>query len=311
VTLTKTKTKNKNKNMFEQKQHTPVLVQEVLNCLDPKSGQSYLDLTAGFGGHAASVIEATGTPEKAVLVDRDQNATQALTARFKSRGVSIVKSDFLSTLEKLAEKGHTFDMILADLGVSSPHLENAERGFSFAKPGPLDMRMDQEQEQTAEQIVNETNESELAQILRNYGEEQKANTIAHAIVSNRPIKDTEHLATTIAKAVGFRGRMGKINPATKSFQAIRIAVNRELDQLEQGLPLMVELLAPAGRLAIISFHSLEDREVKRFFAERSGNTYDAELKLLTKKPITASRIEIVSNPRSRSAKLRAAAKIKT
>ena len=297
--------------MFEQTRHTPVLVQEVLSCLDPKSGQSYLDLTAGYGGHAASVIEATGTPQKAMLVDRDQNAINELNARFKSRGVYVFKSDFLSTLRKLAKDGRNFDMILADLGVSSPHLENAERGFSFARPGPLDMRMDQEQAQTAAQIVNETDETELARILKNYGEEQKADTIARAIVSNRPIKDTEHLATIIAKAVGFRSRLGKIHPATKSFQAIRIAVNNELDQLEQGLPLMVEILAPAGRLAIISFHSLEDRAVKRFFAERSGNTYDAELRLLTKKPIMASRDEIVSNPRARSAKLRAAAKIKT
>jgi 16S rRNA (cytosine1402-N4)-methyltransferase len=300
--------------MFEQKQkttHTPVLVQEVKKCLDPKSGQSFLDLTAGYGGHAALIIKATGNPEQAVLVDRDDNAIEALNARFKSQGVKIIKSDFLSTLRNLASEGQSFDMILADLGVSSPHLEDATRGFSFNKVGPLDMRMDREQALNADNIVNHLKEDELTEIIKTYGEEPKAKSIARAIIENRPVKNTEHLATIIAKAAGYRGRLGKINPATKSFQAIRIAVNEELDQLEQGLPIMVDLLAPAGRLVVISFHSLEDRIVKRFLADRAGKTYDAELELLTKKPITASHEEIVSNPRARSAKLRAAAKTKT
>jgi 16S rRNA (cytosine1402-N4)-methyltransferase len=288
--------------------HSPVLLNEVLNYLAPESGQSYLDLTAGYGGHAAAILKATSAPHQAVLVDRDQNATSALNARFKGQGTAIIESDFLSALKSLASEGRQFDMVLADLGVSSPHLEAAQRGFSFRLSGPLDMRMDQRQELTADHLLNQATQTELAHILATYGEEPKAQTVAKAIVSNRPIRDTEHLAAIIAKAVGFRGRLGKINPATKSFQAIRIAVNDELNQLEQSLPLMQQVLAPGGRLAVISFHSLEDRLVKQFLAEKAGNTYDAELKLLTKKPITASRDEIVLNPRARSAKLRAAAK---
>lgn len=199
-------------------------------------------------------------------------------------------------------------MVLADLGVSSPHLEQAQRGFSFRSVGPLDMRMDQSQQLMADQIVNQTPKDELAKILASNGEEPKAPAIARAIVANRPVRDTEHLAAIIAEAVGFRGKLTKIHPATKSFQAIRIAVNDELGQLARSLPLMQQVLAPGGRLAVISFHSLEDRLVKQFFAENAGNTYDAQLRLLTKKPVTASREEIVSNPRARSAKLRAVAK---
>jgi 16S rRNA (cytosine1402-N4)-methyltransferase len=288
--------------------HSPVLLKEVLNYLAPESGQSYLDLTAGYGGHAAAILEATKAPKQAVLVDRDQNAVDALNARFKGQGTQVIKSDFLSALNMLAGESRQFDMVLADLGVSSPHLEEAQRGFSFRTAGPLDMRMDQSQDLTADHLVNMAKTDELAKILAEYGEEPKARAVSKAIVANRPIQNTEQLAAIIAKAAGFRGRLGKINPATKSFQAIRIAVNDELGQLELALPVMLQVLAPGGRLVIISFHSLEDRLVKQFFAEKGGNTYDAELKILTKSPITASRDEIVLNPCARSAKLRAAAK---
>jgi 16S rRNA (cytosine1402-N4)-methyltransferase len=288
--------------------HSPVLLKEVLNYLAPESGQSYLDLTAGYGGHAAAILEATKAPKQVVLVDRDQNAVDALNARFKGQGTQVIKSDFLSALNMLAGESRQFDMILADLGVSSPHLEEAQRGFSFRTAGPLDMRMDQSQDLTADHLVNMAKTDELAKILAEYGEEPKARAVSKAIVANRPIQNTEQLAAIIAKAAGFRGRLGKINPATKSFQAIRIAVNDELGQLELALPVMLQVLAPGGRLVIISFHSLEDRLVKQFFAEKGGNTYDAELKILTKSPITASRDEIVLNPCARSAKLRAAAK---
>jgi 16S rRNA (cytosine1402-N4)-methyltransferase len=288
--------------------HSPVLLKEVLNYLAPESGQSYLDLTAGYGGHAAAILEATKAPKQVVLVDRDQNAVDALNARFNGQGTQVIKSDFLSALNMLAGESRQFDMILADLGVSSPHLEEAQRGFSFRTAGPLDMRMDQSQDLTADHLVNMAKTDELAKILAEYGEEPKARAVSKAIVANRPIQNTEQLAAIIAKAAGFRGRLGKINPATKSFQAIRIAVNDELGQLELALPVMLQVLAPGGRLVIISFHSLEDRLVKQFFAEKGGNTYDAELKILTKSPITASRDEIVLNPRARSAKLRAAAK---
>jgi 16S rRNA (cytosine1402-N4)-methyltransferase len=291
--------------------HSPVLLKEVIAYLGPRPKDSYLDLTAGYGGHASAVVDITKAYDKTVLVDRDEQAAAALNARFKGRAVQISQSDFLSALKTLAGEGRRFDLILADLGVSSPHLEEPERGFSFRNSGPLDMRMDQSQAISADNIVNQTNHAELADILRKYGEEPRAQAIARAIISSRPLTNTEQLAAVIAKAIGFRGRLGKTNPATKSFQAIRIAVNDELSQLEQSLPLMLEVLAPGGRMAVISFHSLEDRLVKQFLADRAGNRYDAELELLTKGPVTASRDEIVLNPRARSAKLRAAAKIKT
>lgn len=297
------KQKQKNEN-----EHLPVLAKEVLGCLNPRPGESYLDVTAGYGGHADLILKATRAPEKAVLVDRDENAISYLREKYTGSGAAIIRSDFLSTLESLAGESRAFDLILADLGVSSPHLDTAHRGFSFATTGPLDMRMDQGQELMADQIVNRASAPELTDILRRYGEEPKAEAIARAIVSKRPISSTTELAAVVAAAAGKKARFSKIHPATKSFQAIRIAVNDELSQLEQGLPLMARLLSPSGRMAVISFHSLEDRIVKQFFADRAGNRYDSELRLLTKKPITASPDEIASNPRARSAKLRAAAK---
>lgn len=291
--------------------HTPVLIQEVIDCLDPNEGQSYLDLTAGYGGHSAAILEQTKTPGETVLVDRDEQAVATLKKRFAGSGVTIVHSDFLSALRNISTSDKKFDFILADLGVSSPHLEDAARGFSFKSPGPLDMRMDRTQELQAEYYVNIAPEPELSEILTKYGEEPKARQIARHIISNRPVNNTVQLATIIEKTVGWRGRRAKTHPATKSFQALRIAVNEELSQLEQALPLMSNLLKPEGRLAIISFHSLEDRLVKQFLADKAGNRYDSEFVKLTKKPITASHEEIVSNPRARSAKLRAAAKIKT
>jgi 16S rRNA (cytosine1402-N4)-methyltransferase len=291
--------------------HTPVLIQEVIATLEPSAGQSYLDLTAGYGGHSQAILDITKAPGETVLVDRDNQAVDALNKLFAGSTVKIIHSDFKSALQILTDEQRKFDLILADLGVSSPHLEDAKRGFSFALAGPLDMRMDRTQEKQAEHLVNSLGETELAQILRSYGEEPQARQIAKAIISNRPLTDTGQLAAIIAKTVGWRGRHSKTHPATKSFQALRIAVNDELNQLEQALPIMAELLKPGGRLAIISFHSLEDRIVKQFLADHAGNLYDAEFTLLTKKPITASRDEIVSNPRARSAKLRAAAKIKT
>lgn len=301
----------KSKPTDETDQHQPVLLHEVLEVLAPGPGQSYLDLTAGYGGHADEILRATGSQNQAILVDRDEQAITALARRFDGGEITIVHSEFLSTLKQLVSENRHFDMILADLGVSSPHLTSAERGFSFSLPGPLDMRMDRRQAITASDIVNGAAEAELADILARYGEEPKARRIAQAIIAGRPVENTAQLSAIISSTAGWRGSRGKIHPATRSFQAIRIAVNDELGQLEQGLPLMVRLLKPGGRLAIISFHSLEDRLVKQFLSDRAGNTYDAELKLLSKKPITATQPEIVSNPRARSAKLRAAVKIKT
>lgn len=286
--------------------HAPVLLDEVLRYLNPKPGESYLDLTAGYGGHAAAVIARTGAPEKATLVDRDRSAIAELTRVLPD--VSRRQQTFEQACKDLLENDERFDMILADLGVSSPHLNDVLRGFSFNAEAPLDMRMDQTQERTAETVVNTWSETELARILREYGEEPKAANIAQRIVDSRPITTTVQLADIVKRAWPGHSR---IHPATRTFQAIRIAVNDELTMLEQSLPLMSQLLAPGGRLAVISFHSLEDRIVKRFLATVAGNRYDAELQLLTKRPVTAGPHEIVFNPRARSAKLRAAVKTKT
>lgn len=291
--------------------HIPVLLDEVLSFLAPKAGDSYLDLTAGYGGHAAKVLQATGTPEKSVLVDRDANAIRELQARFgqdnEPNAPRILHDDFAHATQQLQSEEAQFDLILADLGVSSPHMDQAARGFSIAQDGPLDMRMDQDQELTADRIVNGYPEEQLANILRDYGEEPKARGVAKAIVEARPIHTTKELATVVARQ--WRGH-SKVHPATRTFQAIRIAVNDELALLDESLPKWINLLTPGGRVCIISFQSLEDRLVKRILQEHSGDLYDSDLRLLTKRPITASQTELVHNPRSRSAKLRAAVKIK-
>lgn len=291
----------------DQQAHVPVLPVAVLQYLDPRPGETYLDLTAGYGGHADSVLQRTlGAP--ATLVDRDKTAVDHLKKRFHDRSVKIVCQDFLSASQALEKANQQFDLILADLGVSSPHLNTASRGFSLTHNGPLDMRMDQSQTLTAETIVNEYSEAELCDLFKKYGEEPFARKIASAIVQNRPLKQTTELADLIAKVVHRKNR--KIHPATRVFQALRIAVNNELEQLEKALPIWLGLLNPGGRLVVISFHSLEDRIVKRALKEVSGKRYDATMQLLTKTPVSASPEEIAINPRARSAKLRAAVKNK-
>jgi len=289
-----------------QLDHEPVLLQQVLSFLSPKPNETYLDLTAGYGGHAEAVRFMTDNAP-AVLVDRDNMAVTYLQKRFVDKNVTIMKSDFLSASQKLAEQGNKYDLILADIGVSSPHLNIASRGFAIKYDGPLDMRMDQSQSLTAETIVNSYSEDDLIRILKQYGEEPRARSIAKAIIAARPIHTTSQLADIVAKQ--FRG-YHKVHPATRTFQGLRIAVNDELMQLEKAIPIWVSLLKPGGRLGIISFHSLEDRIVKKAFTERSGDRFDAELSVLTKRPETADKNELVFNPRSRSAKLRVAAKIK-
>jgi 16S rRNA (cytosine1402-N4)-methyltransferase len=285
--------------------HEPVLLTEVLELLAPKRGELYLDATAGFGGHAQAVLEVTKEYGGSTLVDRDQTAIDYLSAKFASKGIEIIKSDFYEAAKLLASRGAKFDLILADLGVSSQHLNTASRGFSFQKTGPLDMRMDQQQTMTAETIVNQWSQDQLESIIREYGEEPKARLISQKIVEARPIADTNELAKVIARQ---SGKWSAIHPATRTFQAIRIAVNNELGLLEATLPLWLELLKPGGRIAVISFHSLEDRIVKQVFAELSEDTYDKSLELVNKHPITAGKTEIVLNPRARSAKLRVAVK---
>jgi 16S rRNA (cytosine1402-N4)-methyltransferase len=297
----------KQKQTPKQK-HIPVLLNETLALLSPEREQSYLDVTAGYGGHAKAVLEHTKSPKNAFLVDRDEQAIKSLEEAFAESAVQIIHKDFLGASIELQEQGKSFDMILADLGVSSLHLDESGRGFSFANPGPLDMRMDQGQELSAEIIVNNYKEADLKDILTQFGQEPKAAQIARRIIAARPIKTTDQLAQIVAKAWPGKSR---IHPATRTFQALRIAVNSELYQLQQALPIWQKLLAPGGRLVIISFHSLEDRIVKNFLSENAANTYDSELELLTKKPVVATPNEIVSNPRARSAKLRACRKIKT
>lgn len=288
--------------------HEPVLLGEVLHYLDPRPHESYLDLTAGYGGHASAILDVTGAPEKATLVDRDEQAVRELTTRFAKLDVDIIHEDFLSASQRLNGEQQTYDMILADLGVSSPHLDEANRGFSLQQDGPLDMRMDTTQELSAETIVNTYAEAELADILWRYGEEPKARQIARLIKHNRPISTTSELAAIVARAWPGHSR---VHPATRTFQALRIAVNDELHLLEYSLPLWLDMLEPGGRIAIISFHSLEDGLVKRLLADASGERYDADMRLLNKRPVTASASELAINPRARSAKLRAAVKIKT
>lgn len=295
---------HQNKNQNNAPLHVPVLLQEVLQNLAPAPGDSYLDLTAGYGGHASAVVSRTRNHRRTTLVDRDENAISILKGQFNS-GERLIHSDFLTASIELSAEGKTYDMILADLGVSSPHLNDAHRGFMFSESGPLDMRMDQQQTLSASDIVNHWDEDKIADILKRYSEEPKAKHIANLIVAARPITTTAQLADTVKKAwPGY----SRTHPATRTFQALRIAVNDELGQLERALPVWLDLLAPGGRLAVISFHSLEDRIVKQFLAQAAGDRYDTELQLLTKRPVVAGPTELVNNPRARSAKLRAAVK---
>ena len=270
-------------------QHHPVLLHQVVELLHPQKGEAYLDGTAGYGGHSAAILDRIGPAGQMILVDRDA-----------------------------LEEGTLVDMILLDLGVSSPQFDNTERGFSFKADAPLDMRMDQSQRLTAADVVNRYQERELERVIRQYGEEPKARGVARAIVAGRPFTTTTQLAKVVRK---YAVKPSDIDAATKTFQAIRIEVNQELSEIELALPILVKLLAPGGRLAVISFHSLEDRIVKQFFDLESRDCicppkqpictcgHKRILQKLTAKPITADSDEIAINPRARSAKLRAAEKI--
>ncbi len=286
--------------------HVPVLFDAVLRELAPKVGESYLDLTAGYAGHASAVLDITKADKESVLVDRDEYAIAHL-QHLADRGVRLMHTDFVSAAMQLYEEGRQFNLILIDLGVSSPQLDQGERGFSFSHNGPLDMRMDRSKGHTAAELIDTSTVQELATIIHEYGEEpySQAKRFAEAIVANRPFSDTETLADLIKQ--NYRGKWQKIHPATRTFQALRIAVNDELGQVKAVLPLLPKLLKQGGRVGIISFHSLEDRLVKRFFKEQEANGLEAELQTLTKKPISGA-TDDVHNPRSRSAKLRVAVK---
>lgn len=285
--------------------HVPVLLADTLAQLLPKSGENYLDLTAGYGGHAEAILEQTANYTESTLVDRDEFAISKLT-RFSEKGAQLLNTDFVSAAKQLAEEGKVYDLILLDLGVSSPQLDIEARGFSLKHDGPLDMRMDRRQSLTAEDVVNTTKRSDLIRIIEEYGEEPKrtATRYAEAIIAARPVHTTGELAEIIKQA--HVGKWQKIHPATRTFQAIRIQVNDELRQVREVMPFLPRLLKKGGRVGVISFHSLEDRIVKRYFNEQSRAGYEAELDVLTKRPVDGSRD--VHNPRSRSAKLRVAVK---
>jgi len=286
--------------------HVPVLLESSLQLLNPKKGESYLDLTAGYGGHAKAFLEVTKNYDDAVLVDRDDYAIERLKP-LSDQGAELIHSDFVTAAKQLQEKGRKFDIVLVDLGVSSPQLDQSERGFSFTNSGPLDMRMDRRQEISANTLVNRASKDELIRIITSYGEEPigYARTITQAIVMARPLKTTEELADLIKQ--NYRGKWKKTHPATRTFQALRIAVNDELRQVEELLPILPRLLNPGGRVGVISFHSLEDRIVKHFLKEQFEFGLEAELMPINKKPIQGA-TDDVHNPRARSSKLRAAVK---
>lgn len=286
--------------------HVPVLLDATLDLLHPNKEENYLDLTAGYGGHARVILGRTTNYTESVLVDRDENAQIEL-SEFSEKGTRLVHSDFLAAAKQLVQDGTQFNLILLDLGVSSPQLDQQARGFSFTNEGPLDMRMDNRQSLTAEEIVNTAKRNDLVRIIHEYGDETRgtATRYADAIIAARPLKTTGELAEVIKQA--HVGKWQKIHPATRTFQAIRIQVNDELRQVREVMPLLPRLLKKGGRVGVISFHSLEDRIVKRYFAEQAKSGYEAELDILTKHPIDGATYD-VHNPRSRSAKLRVAVK---
>ena len=304
--------------------HIPVLVKEAVEALAVRPGGRYIDCTLGGGGHAAAILEQSSPGGKLLGIDADPEAIEIARTRLEdySNSVLLINENF-ANLQAICIKYDFFPVhgILFDLGLSSLQLDSNERGFSFQSDGPLDMRLSPSQEVTAADIINTYTEAELAQLIRTYGEEGRSRRIARQIVKERPLETTLQLARTIERAV--RGRRGKIHPATKTFQALRIAVNRELDHLEAALKQAIDLLGFEGRLVVISYHSLEDRIVKQFMKQESTGCicppgtptcvcgHKPSLNLVNKRVITPSPAEVKSNPRSRSAKLRAAGRIIT
>jgi 16S rRNA (cytosine1402-N4)-methyltransferase len=305
--------------------HVPVLAGEVRRLLDVQPGETIIDATFGAGGHAALLAADLKGEGKYVAVDQDPSVRPYFESFRRRAGVStrFLRGDFADVFERLADNGLEADAILFDLGVSSMQLDRPERGFSYASDAPLDMRMDPSAEHSARDLVNGASERELVDIFRGYGEERYARQIARAIVRRRkqtPFERTGDLVETIKAAIPAPARFGEGHPARRVFQALRIAVNDELASLEGALPAGLETLRPGGRMAVISFHSLEDRIVKRFFRrEEHGCTCPPEfpvcvcgreptLRVLTKKAIRPTAEEVAANPRAGSARLRAAKK---
>jgi 16S rRNA (cytosine1402-N4)-methyltransferase len=304
-------------------EHLPVLAPDLIELLAPEPGALLVDCTFGGGGHARLVAERIGPTGTLVCIDRDPAAEEryeelAATASCETR---FIRADYADALEELRAEGLRADAVYLDLGLSSLQLEAAERGFAYSYDAPLDMRMDPEQSFSARDLVNEWPESRIAQVLRRYGEERNARGIAREIVRRRPLATTSELVGAIKAGMPPAARFGGGHPARRSFQAIRIAVNGELDSLERGLPLAWDLLRDGGRLAAISFHSLEDRRVKRFLADRARGCIcppelpvcqcgrEPEAELLTRRAISPDPSEVERNPRARAAHLRAAIKL--
>lgn len=286
-------------------EHIPVMLNELMEYLRPEEGKTILDCTVGGGGHAEATLKVIGPQGRLIGIDQDSEALKIAQRRLRNfANVSLIQANFrnIDTVVKVAGIAKV-DGIMFDVGVSSLHLDSAERGFSIRHNGPLDMRMDRGMKFSAFDIVNSMPETELAEIFKKYGEERWHRRIARAIARERKktrIADTAQLAALIVKTVPYR--YSRIHPATRAFQALRITVNDELEALREALTKCMDLLSPGGRICVISFHSLEDRIVKEQFRKLSG---EGQLRLVTKKPVVPAEQEIAQNPRARSAKLRA------
>ena len=307
--------------------HVPVLLKEAIDFLNVRRGGTYIDATVGLGGHSYEIAKRLGAPGHLIGLDKDPAALKIAAVRLSAFGFRDESAPRAESREPKADwpeitllnrsfaeiaKGQdaaSVDGILADIGVSSLQLDDAARGFSFQAEGPLDMRMDPHSERTAEQVVNHLDERQLADVIYEFGEERRSRRIARAICRSRPIHTTAQLADVISAAARPMNRGDRIHPATRTFQALRIFVNRELDDLKALLAAAPQILKPGGRVVIISFHSLEDRIVKDAFREGAAHGKDMVYRILTKKPVTASEEESDRNPRARSAKLRAAERV--
>jgi 16S rRNA (cytosine1402-N4)-methyltransferase len=294
--------------------HVPVLLKEAIDFLNVRRGGTYIDATVGLGGHSYEIAKRLGAPGHLIGLDKDPAALEIAGSRLRSSGVGEADWPTVTLLHRSfaeiakGQRAAMIDGILADIGVSSLQLHDAARGFSFQADGPLDMRMDPRSERTAEQVVNHLDERELADVIYEFGEERRSRRIARAIVRSRPIRSTAHLADVISAAARPMNQAERrIHPATRTFQALRIFVNRELDDLRALLGAAPRILKPGGRVVVISFHSLEDRIVKDAF--REGSIKDKYFRVLTKKPLMASEEEQDRNSRARSAKMRAAERV--
>jgi 16S rRNA (cytosine1402-N4)-methyltransferase len=312
--------------LLDMSTHVPVLAGELVDLLDPQPGELAVDCTFGAGGHARLVAERVGESGTLIAIDRDPSVRELFEdfAAHAPCETRLITAPFAEALEELADEGVRADLVYMDLGISSMQVDRRERGFSYSCDAPLDMRMDPEQELDAAEIVNTWEERRLRGILREYGEERYAGSIARAIVRRRerePLERTGELVDVITSAVPAPARFAGGHPAKRTFQALRIAVNAELDQLDSGLPAAWDLLGPDGRLGAIAFHSLEDRRVKRFLAGKAqGCTCPpdfpicvcggaVEARLLTRRAVAPSPEEVERNPRASSAHLRVAARV--